>query len=43
MSRKRKAPKRIFLKDAKYESDLILKLMNSIMYEIGRASCRERV
>ena len=31
MSRKRKAPKRIFLSDTKYKSDTILKLMNSVM------------
>ena len=29
MSRKRKAPKRIFLTDTKYKSDLILKFMNN--------------
>ncbi len=42
MSRKRKAPKRIFLKDAKYESDLILKLMNSIMYD-GKKTIAEKI
>ena len=33
MSRKGRTPNRIFLKDAKYKSELILKLMNSIMYD----------
>ena len=42
MSRKRKAPTRIFLKDAKYKSDLILKLMNSIMYD-GKKSVAEKI
>ena len=42
MSRKRRAPKRIFLKDAKYESDLILKLMNSIMYD-GKKTIAEKI
>ena len=42
MSRKRKAPKRIFLKDAKYKSDLILKLMNSIMYD-GKKTIAEKI
>ena len=42
MSRKRKAPKRIVLKDTKYESDLILKLMNSIMYD-GKKTIAEKI
>ena len=42
MSRKRKAPKRIFLKDAKYKSDLILKLTNSIMYD-GKKTIAEKI
>ena len=42
MSRKRRAPKRIFLQDAKYKSDLILKLMNSIMYD-GKKTIAEKI
>ena len=42
MSRKRRAPRRIFLKDAKYKSDLILKLMNSIMYD-GKKTIAEKI
>ena len=42
MSRKRRAPKRIFLTDAKYKSDLILKLMNSIMYD-GKKTIAEKI
>ena len=42
MSRKRRAPKRIFLKDAKYKSELILKLMNSIMYD-GKKTIAEKI
>jgi small subunit ribosomal protein S7 len=42
MSRKKKAPKRFFLKDAKYKSDLILKLMNSIMYD-GKKTIAEKI
>ena len=42
MSRKRKAPKRIFLTDSKYKSDLILKLMNSIMYD-GKKTIAEKI
>ena len=42
MSRKRRAPNRIFLKDAKYKSDLILKLMNSIMYD-GKKAIAEKI
>jgi len=42
MSRKRRAPKRIFLKDFKYKSNLILKLMNSIMYD-GKKTIAEKI
>ena len=42
MSRKRRAPKRIFLTEAKYKSDLILKLMNSIMYD-GKKTIAEKI
>ena len=42
MSRKRKAPNRIFLADTKYQSDLILKLMNSIMYD-GKKTIAEKI
>ena len=42
MSRKRSAPKRIFLKDAKYKSVLVLKLMNSIMYD-GKKTIAEKI
>ncbi len=42
MSRKKRAPRRIFLKDAKYKSDLILKLMNSIMYD-GKKTIAEKI
>ena len=42
MSRKNRAPKRIFLTDTKYNSDLILKLMNSIMYD-GKKTIAEKI
>ena len=42
MSRKRKAAKRTFLTDTKYKSDLILKLMNSIMYD-GKKTIAEKI
>ena len=42
MSRKRKAPKRIFLTDTKYKSDVILKLMNSVMYD-GKKTIAEKI
>jgi|TARA_B100001079_G_C16204999_1_gene423162 small subunit ribosomal protein S7 len=42
MSRKRKAPKRTFLTDTKYKSNLILKLMNSIMYD-GKKTIAEKI
>ena len=42
MSRKRRTLTRIILKDAKYKSDLILKLMNSIMYD-GKKTVSEKI
>ncbi len=42
MSRKRKTIRRIFLSDSKYKSDLILKLMNSIMYD-GKKTIAEKI
>ena len=42
MSRKRKAPKRIFLSDTKYKSDTILKLMNSVMRD-GKKTIAEKI
>ena len=42
MSRKRKAKKRPFLTDTKYKSDLILKLMNSVMYD-GKKTIAEKI
>ena len=42
MSRKRKASKRTFLTDTKYKSNLILKLMNSIMYD-GKKTIAEKI
>ena len=42
MSRKRRAPKRIFLTDTKYKSDIILKLMNSIIYD-GKKTIAEKI
>ena len=42
MSRKRKAPKRIFLSDTKYKSDTILKLMNSVMSD-GKKTIAEKI
>ena len=42
MSRKRKTRKKIFLTDAKYKSNLILKLMNSIMYD-GKKTVAEKI
>ena len=42
MSRKRKAPKKILLTDSKYKSDIILKLMNSIMYD-GKKTIAEKI
>ena len=42
MSRKRKAPRRTLLTDPKYKSDLILKLMNSIMYD-GKKTVAEKI
>ena len=42
MSRKRRTPKKIFLQDTKYKSDLILKLVNSIMYD-GKKTIAEKI
>ena len=42
MSRKRRAPKKIFLTDTKYKSDIILKLTNSIMYD-GKKTIAEKI
>jgi len=42
MSRKRRAPKRIFLTDTKYKSDTILKLMNSVMRD-GKKTIAEKI
>ena len=42
MSRKNKAPKKMFLTDAKYKSNLILKIMNSLMYD-GKKTIAEKI
>jgi len=42
MPRKRKVAKKILLVDAKYKSELILKLMNSIMYD-GKKTTAEKI
>ena len=42
MARKRKTSKNIFLTDTKYNSDRILKLMNSIMYD-GKKTIAEKI
>jgi small subunit ribosomal protein S7 len=42
MSRKRKIPKKVFLTDSKYKSGIILKLMNSIMYD-GKKTIAEKI
>ena len=42
MSRKRRAPERIFFTDTKYKSVLIIKLMNSIMYD-GKKTIAEKI
>ena len=42
MSRKRRAPKRIFLTDTKYKSVVISKLVNSIMYD-GKKTIAEKI
>ena len=42
MSRKRRAPERIFFTDTKYKSDVILKLMNSVMYD-GKKTIAEKI
>ena len=42
MSRKKKAPIRVFLRDSKFKSMVILKLINSLMYD-GRKTTAERI
>ena len=42
MSRKKKAPIRVFLPDSKFKSMVILKLINSLMYD-GRKTTAERI
>ena len=42
MSRKRKAPKKIQIVDAKYKSTIIPKLINSIMYD-GKKTTAEKI
>ena len=42
MSRKRRKIRRNFLKDPKYKSDLLLKLMNSVMYD-GKKTIAEKI
>ena len=42
MSRKRKAPKKILVIDAKYKSSIIPKLINSIMYD-GKKTVAEKI
>ena len=42
MSRKRKAPKKIQIVDAKYKSTIIPKLINSIMYD-GKKTVAEKI
>ena len=42
MSRKRKAPKKIQIIDAKYKSSIIPKLINSIMYD-GKKTVAEKI
>ena len=42
MSRKRKAPKKIQIIDAKYKSSIIPKLINSIMYD-GKKTIAEKI
>ena len=42
MSRKRKEIKKIFITDPKYKSDLVLKLMNSLMYD-GKKTVAEKI
>ena len=42
MSRKNKAPRKIFLVDSKYKSTIIPKLINSIMYD-GKKAIAEKI
>ena len=42
MSRKNKAPRKIFLVDSKYKSTIIPKLINSIMYD-GKKTIAEKI
>ena len=42
MSRKRKAPKKIQVLDPKYKSNVIPKLINSIMYD-GKKTVAEKI
>jgi len=42
MSRKNKAPRKIFLVDSKYKSTIIPKLINSIMYD-GKKTTAEKI
>ena len=42
MSRKNKAPRKIFLTDSKYKSTVIPKLINSIMYD-GKKTIAEKI
>ena len=42
MSRKNKAPRKIFLVDSKYKSTIISKLINSIMYD-GKKAIAEKI
>ncbi len=42
MSRKNKAPRKIFLADSKYKSTIIPKLINSIMYD-GKKTTAEKI
>ena len=42
MSRKRSAPKKVFITDPKYKSAIIHKLINSIMYD-GKKTIAEKI
>ena len=42
MSRKRKAPKRIFYPDARYESQILAKFINFVMYD-GKKATAEKI
>ena len=43
MSRKKKAPKRIFYPDAKYQSSLLAKFINFIMYDGKKATAEKTI